>query len=313
MKPRVRLCWPLVILIALTVPLVGAVAAENAEEVLRLGIVTDVHAHDTDSPREPGGAKVMTNYADRLGAFITAMNDWPADLIIQLGDLVNGRYVSGAPLGEPERIPGILEAADRICAGFEGPRYHVVGNHDVYDLSKQEILEILGIASTSYSFDAGAYHMVVLDAQYERSGKDYGHIGWMVQGTIPRAELDWLEADLAATDKPTIVCTHQPLDSSFSLLAGGPPVSNHLEVQEILAAPGTVIAVFQGHTHENGHTEIDGIHYVTFAAMVEEFSDSDGTAPTWAHVTLDPVARTITIDGVGIQASIALSYTAAEE
>jgi 3',5'-cyclic AMP phosphodiesterase CpdA len=65
------------------------------------------------------------------------MNAWPADLVIQLGDLVNGRYVMGAPFGEPERIMGILEETEAIYAQVNAPRYYVLGNHDVYDLSKE--------------------------------------------------------------------------------------------------------------------------------------------------------------------------------
>jgi alkaline phosphatase len=91
----------------------------------------------------------------------------------------------------------------------------------------------------------------------------------MKQGNIPEPELAWLKEDLANTIKPTIVCIHQPLDVNFELTAGGPLVFNHKEVQMILAESGGGVAGFQGHIHENGYTEIDGIHYLTFAALFD--------------------------------------------
>ena len=284
-------------------PAGAALAQEQADSaVLRVGIFADLHAHDTDSP---GEEKVMTNYRERLQAFVDAMNAWPADLVIELGDFVNGKFVLGAELGEPERIIGILDDAESVYAQFEGPRYYVLGNHEVYDLSKEEFLGYTAADVTYLSFDAGAYHFVILDAQYSKTGADYGHMGWVVQGTIPDVELEWLRQDLAATDRPTIICIHQPLDVDFALLAGGPEVSNNKAVQAVLRDAGVVIAVFQGHSHENAYNLIDGIHYVTFQALLDH---TEPTPPSWALVTLDPTAQVIVIEGEGEQADWILEY-----
>jgi len=212
---------------------------------LNIGIVTDIHAHDTDSPIE---GKVMTNYPERLEAFVEAMNTWPADLVIELGDFVNGNFVLGAPIGAPERI------------------------------------------------------VTILDAQYDKDGNDLDHAGWVVQGDIPEEELRWLESDLAGTDKPTIVSVHQRLDVDF-LSGNAPEIMDSKAVQKVLEDSGVVIAVFQGHDHENAYTMINGIHYIEFDQLVDE-----GTAPSWAYVTLDPEARTIKIVGEGEQADWELEY-----
>lgn len=292
----------------LAVGIGGAIPADSdaASAPLRIGIFTDLHAHDLDSPAE---RKVMTNYAERLSAFVTAMNAWPADLVIELGDFVNGWAVLGVDhLGDPFRIPQILEAAEAVYARFNGPRYHVLGNHDVYNLSKEEYLERVNITSTYYSFDAGAYFFVVLDAQYDKEGNDHASIYAGVRGFIPQPQLDWLAEVLAATDKPTIVCIHQRLDDDFDLLAGGPEILNNKEVQAILRDSGVVITVFQGHEHANAYSLIDGIHYITFAPLLEMLVDGESTPPSWAHVTLDPAAHTITIVGEGDQEDLELRY-----
>ena len=273
-----------------------------ATEPLRIGVFADLHAHNTNSPVEE---HVYTNYGQRLQAFVDAMNAWPADLVIQLGDFVNGKFVLGAKLGDAARIPGILEKAESIYATFNGPRYYVLGNHDVYDLSKEEFIQRVDAASTYHSFDAGAYHIVILDAQYDKKGNDLGHAGWVVQGNIPQVQLDWLSEDLAATDLPTIVCVHQPLDVDFDLLSGGPAIANAEDVKAILSGSGVVVAVFQGHEHENAYSLLNGIHYVTFEGLLDH---TEGTPPSWAMVTLDPASRTISISGEGNQADLDLEY-----
>ena len=289
----------------LIVLLIGVVfsLSVGGSEPLRIGIVADVHAHDTDSP---GESKVMTNYAERLTAFVDAMNAWPADMVIELGDLVNGAFVLAASYGDPTRIPQILDAAVALLSGFDGPVHYVLGNHDLYDLSKDEFLAAVGGDARYYSFDAGGFHFVILDAEYNDPGEDdYDHVFMRVKGRIPTHELEWLRDDLARTDMPTIVCVHQPIDSEFDEYAGGPPVANNHQVHQLLSESGVVVAVFQGHDHENRHAEIDGIHYVTFAAMVDH---TEPTPPTWAQVILDLESRSITIEGFGLQSDWELRF-----
>ena len=284
-------------LLGALIALVVAAGLLAAAGEVRIGVVTDVHFHDRDSPAE---GKWMAKSAERLGAFVDAMNAWPADLVIELGDFVNGWVVLGVDPGDPGRIPGILESADKVLAGFSGPRYHVVGNHDLYNLSKGEYRGILDLERTYASFDVGGLHVVLLDVQFTTSGQDLAYTYTGVKGFVPQEELDWLRADLASTTFPTIVCVHQRLDSEREEWRD---VTNADAVRAVLATSGVVVAVFQGHDHENGHTKEGGIHYLTFEALVDQ-----GTPPSWARVTVDPDARTIVVRGGGDQANWDLTY-----
>ncbi len=299
MRSGFRRAIVLAFTLACALPIAGS---ETELAPLRIGIFADLHAHDTNSPLDDF---VLANWAERLQACVDAMNAWPADLMIQMGDFVNGRFVLGAEFGDPERIPAILEAAEAVYAGFDGPRHHVLGNHDVEDLTKAEFLERVNVDATSYSFDAGAYHFVVLDAQYRPDGTDRENEFWFMQGYVPPPLLEWLRDDLAATDRPTIVCVHQRLDLDFEIRHGGPEIANHTEVRDVLVEAGNVICVFHGHDHWGGYSEIDGIHYVTFNALLDM---SWGKPHTWAFVTLDPAARTITVEGAGEQPNLMLDY-----
>ncbi len=289
------------VILAWVLVLFSAVAVLAAP--IHVAVVTDIHVHDTNSPAE---GKVMTDYADRIAAFVDAANAWPADVAIELGDLVNGAFVLGPGYGDPTRIAQLLDDAVASFAGLQCPLYYVVGNHDLYDLSKAEFLAATGGDATYYSFDLGGFHFAILDAEYnDPNESDYDHVFMRVKCRIPVQELDWLRNDLAGTQLPTIVCIHQPLDSEFDANAGGPPVVNNAEVQSLLSESGVVVAVFQGHVHENVYTEIDGIHYITFAAMVDH---TDPVPPTWAQVALDADQRTISIEGFGLQDSYDLHF-----
>lgn len=284
--------------------MLGTPSSLASDDAVQFGLFTDLHAHDLDSPAE---RKWMSNTEDRLLDFVATMNNWTPDFVIELGDLVNGWVVLGAEPGTPDRIPDILAWTRDLVRRYEGPVYHVIGNHDVYNLDKTQYREILGLESTSYSFTVGAYHFLVLDVQYKEDGTDLAHTYTGVAGYVPDELLDWLRADLASTNRPTLVFVHQPLDDHVERWggpAGRPTVGNRSAVQQVLAAAGNVIAVFQGHTHRNVYNFVDGIHYVTFVAMVDQ-----DTPPAWAYVTLDPVQHRIIIDGVGLQESYDLSYT----
>ncbi|HQX52779.1 MAG TPA: alkaline phosphatase, partial [Planctomycetaceae bacterium] len=70
--------------------------------------------------------------------------------------------------------------------------------------------------------------------------------------------------DLKTNDKPVIVFAHQRLDVS-----NNHGVKNNAEVRKVLESSEKVLAVFQGHSHQNDLKEIGGIHYCTLVAMVE--------------------------------------------
>ena len=296
---RVRFRTQVILACFVVCALILPAVASAGTDVIRFGLFADLHAHDVDSPLE---GKWMTHTEERLTAFVDTMNGWDADFVIELGDFVNGWLVLGGDLGDAARIPDILTWAESLYAGFEGPRYHVLGNHDVYNLSKQEYLDSVSVDETYYSFDVGAFHFIVLDLQYAEDGTDLVHTYSGVAGFVPETEITWLRQDLSASASPTIVFVHQMVDEYVEEW-GQALVPNQPEVQGILEADGDVIAVFQGHDHDNVHNIVGGIHYVTFEALVDQ-----GTPPSWASITLDPSTGTITIEGAGAQADYELQY-----
>ena len=228
--------------------------AREGESKFRIGLVTDLHYSD----KPPAGSR---HYRETLGKLDEAAGqfaDADLDFVVELGDLIDA-----ADSVEQERQ--WLSRVNKNFRAISKDRHYVLGNHCVYTLTTDEFLDGVGQKQSYYSFDRSGFHFVVLDSCFRTDGTPYGrkNFRW-TDANIPQAELDWLAADLKATDRPVVVFAHQRLDVSTSH-----GVKNCPAVRRILEAPGKVLAVFQGHSHRNDLKEIGGIHYCTLVAMVE--------------------------------------------
>lgn len=233
----------------------------NNKPKLRFGIVTDSHYADIEAGT---GDRYYRESLTKMAECVDKMNEEKVDFLIELGDFKD----MSKPVSKKETIK-YLDAIEKEFKQFRGPRYHVLGNHDMDCISKEQFLSRIknsGISKKSkyYSFDKKGIHFVVLDANYLPDGSDYdsGNFNW-TNSNIPKEELEWLEKDLTATDKPVIIFVHQLLDG-----VGDPFIKNAAVVRSTLKKYKNVIAVFQGHEHKGRYSEIEGIHYYTLKAMV---------------------------------------------
>ncbi len=229
--------------------------------ILRFGLVTDSHYSD----RASKGSRHYNESIQKMTECVELMNAQNVDFTVFCGDMID----KGAP-DTAENVLANLQAIEATYAGFRGPRYHVLGNHDMDSLSKAQFLgsvERSGIEGDSghHSFDSKGVHFVVLDACFTSDGTAYdsSNFHW-TDANIPQQQLDWLEADLAATSKPVIVFIHQLLDGN-----GHHYVNNAPAVRKILEDNPRVLGVFQGHQHAGQYNHLGGIHYYTLRGMVE--------------------------------------------
>jgi predicted phosphodiesterase len=238
---------------------------ERRPGTIKFGIVTDCHYADADTV----GTRFYRHSLEKLNECVEVMNDQKVDFLVELGDF---KDQNSPPVGQ--KTLSYLQAVESVFCRFDGPTYHVLGNHDVDSISKTQFLnniENTGInpGKNYYSFDFNGVHFVVLDANYKSDGADYDHgdFDW-IDANIPPAELKWLKRDLETSHQAVIIMIHQLLDG-----AGSHYVNNAAEVRQILEQSGKVLAVFQGHRHDGSYSLIEGIHYYTLKAMVE------GTGP----------------------------------
>jgi predicted phosphodiesterase len=227
----------------------------------RFGIVTDSHYADV----EPRNNRYYRESADKMAECVELMNRQKVDFLAELGDF---KDQDSSPV--EERTLSHLQTIEQVFRQFQGPKYHVLGNHDMDSISKGQFLKNItntdiNTESTYYSFDSHGIHFVVLDANYRADGTAYDHGNFQWTDTyIPAVQLDWLRRDLAAASIPVIIFVHQRLDGE-----GDPYINNAEDVREILQTSGKVLAVFAGHKHEGDYYNIAGIHYYTLRAMVD--------------------------------------------
>lgn len=247
--------------------------ATASDEVVRFGLVTDPHYADIATH----GTRWYRHSLEKMDECIALMNAERAGFLIELGDFTNG-----AEKGNTAHLAAIEARFGR----FDGPRYHVLGNHDLDSLSKDAVhavIENTGIArgASHYAFNRGGLHVVVLDACYRADGTPYdtGNFDW-TDANIPADQLEWLEADLAENRLPALVCAHQCLEEG-----DGPiHVRNAAAVRAVLERHPEVLAVFQGHHHAGQQSRVAGIHYYTLRAMVEgEGEDNSAYAVVALH------------------------------
>jgi predicted phosphodiesterase len=231
---------------------------QTSEPVLKIGLVTDLHFAD----KPTAGSRHYRESPAKLTEAAQTFANEDLSFIVELGDLVDAADSVAAELGYLKTINDLFSA---ICE----QRHYVLGNHCVTTLTKPEFLEGVGQSLSYYSFDSAGMHFVVLDACFRSDGTPYGRKNFVwTDANIPASELEWLKTDLKKNKKPTIVFAHQRLDVS-----NNHGVKNCNEVRAALESSGDVLAVFQGHSHKNDLTQINGIHYCTLVAMVEGTQD----------------------------------------
>ncbi len=239
------------------------VSSRLQEPALRIGLITDVHYADVPER----GTRFYRDSREKMEKAVDALNRQKVDCTIEMGDLIDAK-------SDPDAASELqyLRHIDRAFSRLKAPRHYVAGNHCIYSLTKAQFLDTIQRKRFYYSFDMGAYHLVILDACFRRDGVEYGRRNndW-TDTDIPPAQKDWLHEDLKATTRKTLVFIHQRLD-----LPQGSQHNVHTapEVRSILEKSGKVAAVFQGHHHVNDYREVGGIHYCTLNAMV----DGEGNA-----------------------------------
>ena len=230
---------------------------------LKMGLITDIH-FGTDKQYEGQDRKLSSRALSLVRYLVNRMNgDIRPDFVVQLGDLIEDEDAET----DEENYRTAIDAFKPL----KMPMYHAVGNHEQVNLGLEKIHSMLNYPKLYYSFDAQAFHFVVLFS----TSKAHTDIH------VDAAQRKWLAEDLEATDKPTVVFIHHPIDDQdltgsfwFEKYPKHCFVEEKVEIRETLARSGKVRAVFSGHVHRNNLQTHDGIHYITVQSLVENMSDS---------------------------------------
>jgi len=186
----------------------------------------------------------------------------------------------------------VRDMIDKVI-GEDYPWYPVLGNHDPESPSTMEYLREYsttlpnivnsgpeGCEETTFSFDYGDAHFVVLNQYFD------GETDWGLEGDLAPELLEWLEVDLSATTKEHIfVFGHEPLIPMPDMDNGrirhqGDSLDENPEsafaFHQLLTKNG-VKAYVCGHTHNTSYAKINGLWQLDpgHARGLEEASYAD--------------------------------------
>jgi hypothetical protein len=185
------------------------------------------------------------------------MRGAPQDLIVHVGDIA---YTSGT-------IDELEERTFAVYAPLLGyvPLYGIAGNHEHVTDDAAPFRAVFALPGNErwYSFDWGQVHFVGLDTEEDLD-----------------EQAAWLDADLAATDRPwKIVFMHEPPYSSGE---HGSSASTRAAFAPILEAHGVQLAL-TGHDHHYERTvPIEGVTYVVTGGG-GGLRELEGTSAWTAH------------------------------
>jgi calcineurin-like phosphoesterase family protein len=257
------------------------------EQPLKIGICADVH-HD-----------LIPDGIPRLTAFIDEMNREKPDFIIQLGDFCRP-YEYNLPFMD-------------VWNSFNGPRYHVIGNHDNDGgFGCEGVLKYWKSPDKYYSFDIRGYHFIVLygsDTRPEVEVKGYPRC-------IGHEQQHWLADDIDRTNLPVILFIHQGIDIDTDEENGS--IKEGIYIRRILeranekAGFQKVRLFLSGHYHRDYCNNYNGIFYAQINSMsyqwlgqkypCERFDKSVYEKYPWYKFMAphkDPLWALITIDSNG--------------
>lgn len=216
--------------VSATYPLPLLAAGSSAKKI-RIGIITDIHKD------------LVPDADERLKAFMAAMDQVKPDAIMQLGDFCQPRPAN--------------RAFTDIFNAFAGPKYHVLGNHDMDGgFKREQAMEFWGMKARYYSYNLGGFHFIVLDGNDRPEGWKSGYPHYLAADQV-----EWLKQDLEKTQLSTFIFSHQSLERPMCI-DNQEAVRAILEAAKMPDGKRKVAACFNGHWHIDHERVINGIPYV---------------------------------------------------
>lgn len=223
--------------------LFAACSSKKEVKTIKIGIVADMHL------------QTMHDSKERLTSFIDSMHIAKPDFIIELGDM---------EMPIKRKNPYL-----KIWNSFKGPKYHVVGNHEMDGgISEEEAIAYWKMKRSYYSFEKNGFKFIVLDGNDKKSEDQKSYRSYMGE-----KQLNWLKEELKIAKKPVVIFSHQGIGSDPGNPEERYSIENSIEVRKIFEdhnkanKSNKVICCFNGHTHHDFAEDINGIWYITINSM----------------------------------------------
>ncbi|HHX58208.1 MAG TPA: hypothetical protein GX706_00335 [Candidatus Moranbacteria bacterium] len=246
---------------------------QTESKPLKIGIITDTHVR----PSRMGQYSNELHMVERrltpsqlapINAFVMEMEKFQPDLIIHLGDVIEGS-------GDTEEIGRLgLKLVKEELEKVGVPILWVLGNHELRAVTKEQFKDSLGINYLDEYFDWGDYRLIILDANHSKKvSKEESENSLNLKlssGFLPEETLDWLE-DALDTPKATFVFCHYAIfDQVFFGEKGRPRLSLKPAARvRDLFENYEVSGVFNGHIEYRRFEETNGVKYFSLPGTVK--------------------------------------------
>lgn len=215
---------------------------------MKIAVIGDLHY----PALEEGYAFIEEDRNVFYEKFLERFFSIPADLYVSIGDLTNYGWKD-----ELEEVYAIIDQHRK-------PFVHVLGNHDMYGLTRDDVLSITK-QERYHAVTTDSATLAFIDTAKEQDFEDWG-------GTLDPMQLDWLNGVVEGSgDKPLIVFAHHPVhatttNSSQDKLSIHPDIP----VWELLSKKQGCGLYVNGHNHFNSIAEREQWSFLQLAAVLDE-------------------------------------------
>ena len=225
---------------------------------MKIGIFTDSHYSDKELSCKTRRPKLSY---EKIKEAMQVFADNDAEAVVILGDLLDACVDRSDEPMELEKIGNLINS-------FGIRVYCLRGNHDCDNFSANDFYRIGNLEPLPFVVKFDNKAMVFLDANFEESQEPYQprEVDW-TNSILPNAQIEQLKSVLDFEDlAEAVIFIHQRLDDCEDVRYN---VKNSQEIRRILEHSQKVNRVFQGHYHKGDGKVINGIRYITVAAMCE--------------------------------------------
>jgi hypothetical protein len=226
----------------------------SAETSLKFGFVGDFEYGYKDNV----GNKPTNKAPEALEKAVNYFNnEFHPEIVIAGGDIVESSI---------SKKKTTIEQLNKINSAFselQSRRGYIFGNHDLRDLNKEELRNLLGIDANHSYFDLGDWRFVLMDTNFKDDGSDLGP-DYYVEGRISEAEFAWLKKVLD-TKRPTILFSHHssiPSELDGVLYSNTKNLINGIDLHNFLKPYENLVLFVSGHESGYRFQNVDGINYL---------------------------------------------------
>ncbi len=230
-----------------------------------------------------------TIHAEKLlKDFVHKMNtSFHPDFVVQGGDLIEDK-------NREEDFQNYKKGL-AILSQLSYPVYHLVGNHELCNLTTSDIKKLLEYKHLYFSVDRGNFRFIFL----------FTKPGYPENNTrLDPPQLVWLKKEVE-TDKKIILFSHHSLipvstrgNFWFSKDPRATYIQNHRHFLDVIKGKNVKIA-FNGHLHWNRKKIFNGVPFITLQSLIENTSGriEGPSANTYALVILTKKIISIKVEG----------------